>query len=450
MTLAVNGEKVEAVVVADRTLGGRPFTVVEVTKRVTAAAPGPLVVPAPTLRFAYATRFEQDLVNGRVPVDRKDASIAGQELALVIRALPDAGRPPGFGGAVGQLSIAASVDRAEVSAGESFRLTLAIEGSGNLRSFDLPRLDAVPKLHVYGAIDSTTGQRRTILYDVAADDDGLRAIPAIPFPFFDPTPPAQYRTAFSAPIAMKVKAAPASAPVRTPVTTVAPALVPGTSDVFGLRASPSSRGDHAFATGRYEEALSLFESALAREGANDGVLLFDLGGASWRLGRHADALWFWRRAALLLPRDAELAFNVQFAERQLEVDPPRPGAIERALAAFTRTERIAAGAAIAAAALVALVGLRRRRGVAVLCALAAVLCLALLARALGCPPSAPRGVVLSKEIGLRAEPHGETAVSVKLKAGETVVVEERSDRWARVAHPRGSGWTERAGIGVVE
>jgi hypothetical protein len=58
--------------------------------------------------------------------------------------------------------------------------------------------------------------------------------------------------------------------------------------------------------------------------------------------------------------------------------------------------------------------------------------------------------VLAKEIGLRPEPHRDAAVSVRLRAGESLVVEERSDRWARVVHPRGSGWTERAGVGVVE
>ena len=40
--------------------------------------------------------------------------------------------------------------------------------------------------------------------------------------------------------------------------------------------------------------------------------------------------------------------------------------------------------------------------------------------------------------------------SLMAQAGETVRVVEQSDRWIMVKHPRGNGWTERAGVGVVD
>jgi tetratricopeptide (TPR) repeat protein len=448
MTFALNGEKTDATVVADRVANGTTFTVLRVTKRVLASSAGTLAIAAPTLRFAYATRFEDDLVNGRVPIDRKDAIVTGRELSLPILALPDVGRPAQFGGAVGRFSISATLDRAEVDAGESLKLALTIEGFGNLDSFDAPRLDPIQGLHVYGTIEARIGARRTVIYDVAFRDARLRAIPPIALVYFDPTPPAQYRTAWSAPIPVKVRAAPASAPVKAPAPT-AHALVPGVSDIFGLRASTAARADRAYATGRYEEALALFEAALGDPDAPAGIILFDLGSSAWRLGRHAEALRFWRRAELRLPRDPQVAFNVRFAERQLEVDPPASSPLDL-LGKLTRTERLATGAAVTAGAIVAMILARRRRIAVGLLALAAVLGLALAVHALGWLAGAPRGIVLGRDIGLRAEPHRESSTALRLRAGETVRVHERSDRWSRVSHPRGSGWTESAGIGVVD
>jgi Bacterial SH3 domain len=449
LTLAVNGEKTEAVLAADRVVSGRPFTVLRLAKRVLATTPGPFLVPAPTLRFAYATRFEEDLVSGRVPVDRKDATLRGADLSLTIVALPEVGRPAGFAGAVGQFRITTSADRAEVAPGESFKLAVTVEGEGNLHEFETPRLEQVPGLRVLGALDTKLGARRRIVYDVAVESDQVRSVPPIPFLFFDPSTPPQYRTVWAAPIPLAVEAGPANVAASAPAPSPPP-LVPGESDIFGLKASPAARADRAFATARYEEAFALYGAALDATAAGDGAVLFDLGSAAWRLGRHAEALLFWRRAALRLPRDPEVAFNVSFAERQLEVEAAKSDAVFAVLSRFARGERLAAGAALAAAALVGMIFARRRRLALVLLAATFLLGLALIAHALGWIAGAPRGVVLAPEIGLREQPHRDSAAGLRLRAGETVRVAEHSDRWARVVHARGSGWTERAGIGVVE
>ena len=65
-------------------------------------------------------------------------------------------------------------------------------------------------------------------------------------------------------------------------------------------------------------------------------------------------------------------------------------------------------------------------------------------------PAAPEGVVMDHKIKVRTEPHAGMPVIVELRAGEIVRVEESSDRWARIVHVRGRGWTERAGVGVVD
>src|SRR5690606_18770607 len=114
-----------------------------------------------------------------------------------IRPLPIDGRPAGFSGAVGRFSVRAEVAEHSVRVGESFRLTLRITGEGNLRSFTVPGLGELGELgrfHVYGNVDRMDAGERVITYDVAPLASDLTALPPIPLAFFDPTPPARYRT----------------------------------------------------------------------------------------------------------------------------------------------------------------------------------------------------------------------------------------------------------------
>ncbi len=103
------------------------------------------------------------------------------------------------------------------------------------------------------------------------------------------------------------------------------------------------------------------------------------------------------------------------------------------------------------AGFLALVVWRRRRGVRLAMGAAVVVALLggarLVYRQWYAPPS---GVVLSEEIALRAQPHASLPATLELRAGEVVTVEESSDRWMRVVHPRGAGWTRRVGVGVVD
>ena len=88
LSLALNDDVVEALRVEE----GCPYTVLEIEKTVVATRPGELVIPAPTLRFAYGTEFKEDLFNERVAKDRRDAVVNGKPLTLEIRALPVEGR----------------------------------------------------------------------------------------------------------------------------------------------------------------------------------------------------------------------------------------------------------------------------------------------------------------------------------------------------------------------
>ena len=87
---------------------GRRLALLEVTRRYASLPPGPIEIPAPVLRFAYATAFEEDFFGGRRAVDRHDVRREGEPLELERQALPTEGRPAGFLDAVGRFEMEAS------------------------------------------------------------------------------------------------------------------------------------------------------------------------------------------------------------------------------------------------------------------------------------------------------------------------------------------------------
>jgi hypothetical protein len=192
LRLAVNEAVAGVRIVGDEARGGRTFTVLEVARTYVPAEPGELRVAAPSLRYAHATRFREDFVLGRVALDPVDAAVEGAALAIPVRALPAEGRPAGFAGAVGRFAVRASADRL-ARPGETFRLTLHVEGGGNLPLLGAPRLDGVRGLHVYGTTEERTAAGRAFTYEVVAT--GVAEVPPIAFPFFDPSPPPGYRVA---------------------------------------------------------------------------------------------------------------------------------------------------------------------------------------------------------------------------------------------------------------
>ncbi len=204
LSLAINDDVVEAVRAADREVDGRAFTVVEIERRYRAVAPGEVRLSAPTLRFAWATEFVRDFISGKRPKDRRDLLVTGEPFVLTIRPLPEEGRPASFTGAVGRFRMRAAVEVREAAVEDVVKLTLVIEGEGNLATFDTPDLGEIEGFHVLGAIDDHAAGRRTVVYDLVVLDGAVDGIPAIALPFFDPGPPAGYRVARTAPIPLEL------------------------------------------------------------------------------------------------------------------------------------------------------------------------------------------------------------------------------------------------------
>jgi hypothetical protein len=221
-TFALNDGIVEAEPLPDEIRDGRTFAVLAWRRRLAPAEAGDLVVPAPTLRYVHATVFEEDFVAGRIAKDPRDAVVRGAPLTLRILPLPEEGRPPGFAGAVGRFTIAAQCGDTSVDAGEIFGLTVTIRGDGDAT---LSRLD-IKGFHVFGT--AYKGEGKTAILDIAALSSDIREIPAIPFAFFDPGPPAGYRVVRTEPIPLEVR----PRAKETPPTPPPPAAEDATSAVL--------------------------------------------------------------------------------------------------------------------------------------------------------------------------------------------------------------------------
>ncbi|MHC4342357.1 MAG: BatD family protein [Planctomycetota bacterium] len=213
LTLALNDDLVQVPRAGDRQHEGRTYTVLVIARTYLPTEPGELVIPAPRLRYAYGTQFKEDFIHGRIALDRRDAFVTGTPLTLEIRALPEKGRPQGFTGAVGRsFTVLAETDSHDLEAGETFKLTLRIQGEGNLELFEAPRLSELAgDFHVYGLLDDKGAQLRTITYDLTPLHGTLTALPSMPFVYFDTTDPAAYRTIQTRSIPITVRKEPETA-----------------------------------------------------------------------------------------------------------------------------------------------------------------------------------------------------------------------------------------------
>lgn len=138
------------------------------------------------LALDYATRFDEDLVRGQVPLDLQELRRETTAFRASVLPLPD-GAPPSFRGAVGDFT--ASLQAEEPTA-DGWELRIEVRGSGRLDAAMLPRVDGI----------GVRGQRREVL------DDGIRLLleaappagdakpPRIDWSWFDPRDPTGYRT----------------------------------------------------------------------------------------------------------------------------------------------------------------------------------------------------------------------------------------------------------------
>ncbi|MDJ0974968.1 MAG: BatD family protein [Planctomycetota bacterium] len=214
--IAVNDALLRLTRLPDKTRGGRTWHRYELTRRYVVGKGEARVLEAPVVRFAHATRFEEGFLDERVPLDRREATAQGEPLTLIVMPLPGLGRPASFVDAIGSFQVRAEASASEVEVGETLRVTVTIEGEGNLERLTPPAADRFTGFHVYGVIDDKQNPTRTIQYELAPLAADVQGVPAIELAYFDPTPPAGYRVATTQPIPLAVRGEPGPEDVVVP------------------------------------------------------------------------------------------------------------------------------------------------------------------------------------------------------------------------------------------
>ena len=86
---------------------------------------------------------------GRRTMTTTTRTVTAGKRTIKVKPLPKAGKPQNFSGAVGQFQFSATRSKKSLIATEAFQLTLAVEGRGNLKLFELPKPNLPSTLEVY-------------------------------------------------------------------------------------------------------------------------------------------------------------------------------------------------------------------------------------------------------------------------------------------------------------
>jgi hypothetical protein len=149
-------------------------------------APGPLRIPSPQLTYS--------LPQSSSYFSREESYVVRAESAsVIVRPLPEEGRPTEFTGAVGVLTLSTRVDASEARVGDPFVLTVRVEGVGNVKLLPRPVLELSWAGVVPGServrVDSTGARVRGVKefdYLVTPVRSGPVLLPVLRYPYFDP------------------------------------------------------------------------------------------------------------------------------------------------------------------------------------------------------------------------------------------------------------------------
>ncbi len=125
-------------------------------------------------QFFGAPSFED------VPVTTKSRA-----LSIEVMPLPDAGKPAGFNGAVGNFSYKVSATRTEMKANDAFNLKMTIAGRGNLKLVNPLKLNLPEGFETYDPKVSESAGSKTFDYLVIPRTEGEFNLNNLDFSYFD-------------------------------------------------------------------------------------------------------------------------------------------------------------------------------------------------------------------------------------------------------------------------
>ncbi|MGA0966634.1 MAG: BatD family protein [Flavobacteriaceae bacterium] len=162
---------------------------------------GPLEIEPLTLNLSLSVPTNQrDLFGRQIPVQSQKVITTGKK-RINVRTLPLTDQPAEFSGAVGQFDFDVILDKSALKASESFQVKVKVNGNGNLKLFNLPRINVPKTLEVYEPEHkeevkvTLSGMQGSVedVYTIVPQFQGKYPIPTLEFSYFDPEA-ATYKT----------------------------------------------------------------------------------------------------------------------------------------------------------------------------------------------------------------------------------------------------------------
>ncbi len=158
----------------------------------------------------------RDIFGGRLYTTVDKTVTAGRK-TITVKPLPLANKPANFTGAVGKFDFKVSASKTKLAATESLTLKAIVSGKGNLKLFDLPKLQVPSSLELYeperieNVRTDLNGTQGSIAdtYTVVPNVKGNFPIPALSFSYFD-LDSKTYKTINAEEIMLNVEGAPAN------------------------------------------------------------------------------------------------------------------------------------------------------------------------------------------------------------------------------------------------
>jgi hypothetical protein len=156
----------------------------------------------------------RDLAQLTIPpegINIQKVTLQSKPLTVLVKPLPDAGKPATFKGAVGDFTIETRVEKNNFSTDDDGKMAIIISGEGNLQMVNAPEMpwpkgiegfDSKATDDLFKGTVPVSG-RKIFEFPFSVSTTGTYTLPAVEFSFFD-TRDAKYKTVSSNPIEITV------------------------------------------------------------------------------------------------------------------------------------------------------------------------------------------------------------------------------------------------------
>ncbi len=186
-----------------RRVGERSYELLELRCRWLPLLASETTLAPVRVRYAFATKFEEDFLRGRQPLDRQEATVTSAALAVQVKALP-VPAPALFAGAVGEFSLRASTAAKSVVVGQPFVLLVEVTGFGNLVQWPPLAPKQLAGFHVQGVVERSSPGTRRFEVELLPLRAQLTAVPPLAFVAFSPRANG-YVTLTSEPVPVRIE-----------------------------------------------------------------------------------------------------------------------------------------------------------------------------------------------------------------------------------------------------